>query len=188
MSIRNPLGSEPRPGNEFATLAGGCFWCLEAVYEELVGVFDVESGYSNGNSARTSYREVCNGDSGHAEVVRIEFDPKRIAFEDLLRVFFGIHDPTTPGRQGADIGTQYRSAIFHHSDDQKARAQAVMAEAAGAFDAPLVTELEPVRGYSRAEDCHQEYFRHHPDAGYCRAVVGPKVAKFRKLFATLRKG
>jgi peptide-methionine (S)-S-oxide reductase len=187
MSIRNPLESTPGEGHEFATLAGGCFWCLEAVYEELAGILDVESGYSNGRFDDPSYRQVCNGDTGHAEVVRIEFDPARISYEDLLQVFFGIHDPTTPGRQGADVGTQYRSAIFFHSEDQRARALAVIAQVGTAFGQPIVTEVEPVRGYSRAEVFHQEYFRHNTEAGYCRAVVGPKVVKFREVFARLRR-
>ena len=135
MSIKNPLGAQPRPGNEFATLGGGCFWCLEAVYEELQGVVDVESGYAGGRVANPTYRQVCDGDTGHAEVVRIEFDPARISYREILEVFFSIHDPTTRDRQGNDVGTQYRSVIFHHSDEQQRVAEEVMREAQSQIDA-----------------------------------------------------
>jgi peptide-methionine (S)-S-oxide reductase len=187
MSIKNPLGAEPRPGNEFATLGGGCFWCLEAVYEELQGVVDVESGYAGGHVAQPTYRQVCDGNTGHAEVVRIEFDPARISYREILEVFFVIHDPTTPDRQGNDVGSQYRSVIFHHSDDQRRVAEEVMREAQSHLDAPLVTQLKPAPPYSRAEAYHQEYFRHNAAQGYCMFVVAPKVAKFRKTFAAKRR-
>ena len=187
MSLLRPLGDRPRPAHEFATLAGGCFWCLEAAYAEVSGVADVESGYANGNSPSTSYREVCTGTTGHAEVVRIEFDPALVSFDSLLEVFFGLHDPTTPDRQGADVGRQYRSAIFFHSPEQEAAARAMIATAQQEWRDPVVTEVEPVRGYSRAEDAHQEYFARNPQAGYCQVVVGPKVAKFRQAFARLRR-
>jgi peptide-methionine (S)-S-oxide reductase len=187
MSIKNPLGAQPRPGNQFATLGGGCFWCLEAVYEELQGVVDVESGYSGGHVAQPTYRQVCNGNTGHAEVVRIEFDPARISYREILEVFFVIHDPTTPDRQGNDVGSQYRSVIFHHLDEQRRVAEEVMREAESQLDAPVVTQLKPAPEYFRAETYHQEYFRHNAAQGYCMFVVAPKVAKFRKTFAAKRR-
>ncbi len=187
MSIKSPLGAQPRPGNEFATLGGGCFWCLEAVYEELQGVVDVESGYSGGQVAQPTYRQVCDGNTGHAEVVRIEFDPARISYREILEVFFVIHDATTPDRQGNDVGSQYRSVIFHHSDEQRRVAEEVMREAQSQFDAPVVTQLKPAPEYFRAETYHQEYFRHNAAQGYCMFVVAPKVAKFRKTFAAKRR-
>lgn len=187
MSIRNPLAPQPRPGNEFATLGGGCFWCLEAVYEELQGVVDVESGYAGGHVNNPSYRQVCNGDTGHAEVVRIEFDPARISYRGVLEVFFAIHDPTTLNRQGNDVGTQYRSVIFTHSDAQRATADDVIREAQAHYDREIVTQVLPAPEYFRAEDYHQEYFRHNPAQGYCMFVVAPKVEKFRKTFAAKRR-
>jgi peptide-methionine (S)-S-oxide reductase len=187
MSIRNPLAPQARPGNEFATLGGGCFWCLEAVYEELQGVVDVESGYAGGHVSKPSYRQVCDGDTGHAEVVRIEFDPARIGYREVLEVFFAIHDPTTLNRQGNDVGTQYRSVIFMHSDAQRATAEDVIREAQAHYDREIVTQVLPVPDYFRAEDYHQEYFRHNPAQGYCMFVVAPKVEKFRKTFAARRR-
>jgi peptide-methionine (S)-S-oxide reductase len=187
MSIKNPLGAQPRPGNEFATLGGGCFWCLEAVYEELQGVVDVESGYAGGHVSQPTYRQVCDGNTGHAEVVRIEFDPARISYREILEVFFVIHDPTTPDRQGNDVGSQYRSVIFHHSDEQRRVAEEVMRDAQSQLEAPIVTQLKPVPEYFRAESYHQEYFRHNAAQGYCMFVVAPKVAKFRKTFAAKRR-
>jgi peptide-methionine (S)-S-oxide reductase len=165
-----------------ATLAGGCFWCLEAVYIELDGVRTVESGYTGGHVAAPSYQQVCSGTTGHAEAVRIRFDPGVISYRDLLRVFFSIHDPTTPDRQGNDVGTQYRSAIFYHDDAQRADAGAVMrdVEEAALYDAPLVTELEPAGSYYPAEPYHRNFFAQNPDQAYCRVVIAPKVAKFRK--------
>jgi peptide-methionine (S)-S-oxide reductase len=183
MSIKRPLAAQPQPGHEFATLGGGCFWCLEAVYEELVGVVDVESGYAGGHVDRPSYRQVCDGDTGHAEVVRIEFDPARIGYRELLEVFFVIHDPTQLNRQGNDTGTQYRSVIFTHSPEQERIARAIVAEIAPHYDGEIVTQISPVPPYFRAEDYHQEYFRHNPAQGYCMFVVAPKVEKFRKTFA-----
>jgi peptide-methionine (S)-S-oxide reductase len=187
MSIKQVLGPQPRPGNEFATLGGGCFWCLEAVYEELEGVVDVESGYSGGTVANPTYRAVCDGNTGHAEVVRVEFDPAKISYREILEVFFVIHDPTTLNRQGNDVGTQYRSVIFTHSDEQKAVAQAVIEEAQAALKHEVVTQVVPAAPYYRAETYHQEYFRHNPAQGYCMFVVAPKVEKFRKTFAAKRK-
>jgi len=187
MSIKNPLQAQPRSGNEFATLGGGCFWCLEAVYEELEGVVDVESGYSGGAVVNPSYRAVCDGNTGHAEVVRIEFDPAKISYREILEVFFVIHDPTTLDRQGNDVGTQYRSVIFTHSDEQQAVAGTVIAEAQAALKNRIVTQVVPAEPYYRAETYHQEYFRHNPAQGYCMFVVAPKVEKFRKTFAAKRR-
>ncbi len=187
MSIGKPLGVAPRPGNEFATLGGGCFWCLEAVYEELDGVVDVESGYAGGHVENPTYRAVCDGGTGHAEVVRIEFDPARISYREILEVFFAIHDPTTLNRQGNDVGAQYRSVIFHHSEEQKQIAASIIAEIEPHYGAPLVTQLVPAAEYYRAETYHQEYFRHNAGQGYCMFVVAPKVEKFRKTFAAKRK-
>ncbi len=187
MSITHPLASAPRPGFEFATLGGGCFWCVEAVFMEVQGVIDVESGYSGGVVDAPDYRSVCEGDTGHAEVVRIEFDPARIAYRDILEIFFAIHDPTTLNRQGNDHGTQYRSVIFFHSPEQERIADEVIAAARRELADPVVTEVAPAPPYWRAETTHQEYFRNNPHAGYCAFVVAPKVAKFRKTFAARRK-
>ena len=172
-------------GREVATLAGGCFWCLEAVYDGLAGVESVESGYMGGTTANPTYKQVCSGKTGHAEVVRVTFDPKTISFREILDVFFAIHDPTTLNRQGNDVGTQYRSAIFHHSPDQKAQAEAVIAEltAGKVFGKPIVTEVVPAQTFYMAEDYHQEYFALNGAQPYCQLVVAPKVAKFRKQFA-----
>lgn len=168
--------------DETATLAGGCFWCLEAVYADLRGVTRVVSGYTGGRMPNPSYEQVCAGTTGHAEVVQLTFDPQVVSYGDLLRVFFSIHDPTTLNRQGADAGTQYRSAIFYHSPEQQRVAAEVMAElqTAGVWDAPIVTEVVPLTEFYPAEDYHQEYFARNPNQPYCRAVVAPKVAKFRK--------
>jgi peptide-methionine (S)-S-oxide reductase len=169
---------------EVATLAGGCFWCLEAVYKELRGVESVVSGYAGGHVPRPTYRQVCEGTTGHAEVVQVTFDPREVTFRELLEVFFTIHDPTTPNRQGADVGTQYRSAIFYHTPEQRETAEQVIAEltAAGVWDAPIVTQVAPLTNFYPAEDYHQDYFENNPAQPYCRAVVAPKVAKFRKHF------
>jgi len=169
---------------EIATLGGGCFWCLEAVYEQLRGVEKVVSGYAGGRAPNPSYQQVCTGTTGHAEVVQITHDPQVITFRELLEVFFTIHDPTTLNRQGGDVGTQYRSAIFYHDEGQRQAAEAVIREieAAGIWDAPIVTEVTPLTDFFKAEDYHQEYFRHNPSQGYCRAVIAPKVAKFRQKY------
>ncbi len=169
---------------EIATLAGGCFWCLEAVYDDLRGVMSVESGYAGGSVKNPTYRQVCEGTTGHAEAVRITFDPQVVSYAELLRVFFTIHDPTTLNRQGADVGTQYRSAIFYHSEEQREVAEQVIAElgAAQVWDTPIVTEVSPLPDYYPAEDYHQEYFQRNPEQPYCRAVVAPKVSKFRKQY------
>jgi peptide-methionine (S)-S-oxide reductase len=174
---------------QVATLAGGCFWCLEAVYDELKGVESVESGYSGGQVANPSYEQVCEGDSGHAETVRITFDPSIITYPDLLKVFFSIHDPTTLNRQGTDSGPQYRSAIFYHDDQQKATAAQVIREfsEAGLWADPIVTEVIAFDKFYMAEDYHQEYFKKNPFQGYCRAVIAPKVIKFRQKFVDILK-
>ena len=170
-------------GRETATLAGGCFWCLEAVYEQLRGVERVVSGYTGGTAVNPSYELVCSGATGHAEVVQVTFDPGTVSFGDLLDVFFTIHDPTTLNRQGNDVGPQYRSAIFHHTSAQKATAEAAIGKLAAEelWEAPIVTEVVPLAVFYPAEDYHQGYFRNNPGQGYCRAVVAPKVAKFRKV-------
>ncbi len=170
-----------------AVLGGGCFWCLEAVFLEVSGVTRVESGYMGGHDPAPTYEAVCGGDTGHAEVVRIEFDPAQVSYRDLLEVFFTIHDPTTPNRQGNDVGTQYRSVIFYQSPEQEATARQVVAAMAGVWDAPIVTQLAPFDTWHRAEDYHQDYFRQHPLQGYCAFVVAPKVAKFKKTFANRLK-
>lgn len=172
---------------EAAILGGGCFWCLEAVYLEVRGVTRVESGYMGGHVDHPSYEQVCAGTTGHAEVVRLEFDPSVISYHDLLEIFFTIHDPTTLNRQGNDVGTQYRSVIFYQSPDQEAVARTVIAEMANVWDAPIVTELTPASVWYKAEDYHQDYFRQHPLQGYCAFVVAPKVAKFKKTFANRLK-
>ncbi len=167
-----------------ATLAGGCFWCLEAVFDELKGVISVESGYAGGHVPNPSYQAVCTGMTGHAEVVQVTFDPSVVSYEDLLRVFFTIHDPTTLNRQGADVGTQYRSAIFTHDDAQRAAAEDVIREIGESklWADPIVTEVKPLDKFYVAENYHQEYFVHNPNQPYCRVVIEPKVAKFRKHF------
>lgn len=169
---------------ELATLAGGCFWCLEAVYKELRGVERVVSGYAGGHVERPTYRDVCDGTTGHAEVVQITFDPSAVSYKELLEVFFTIHDPTTLNRQGADVGTQYRSAVFYHTPEQRETAEQTIAEmdAARVWDSPIVTEVAPLTEFYPAEDYHQDYFERNASQPYCRAVVAPKVSKFRKLF------
>ena len=171
--------------NEVATLGGGCFWCLEAVYDEMEGVEQVTSGYSGGHVKNPAYREVCSGTTGHAEVVQVTFDPDVVSYRELLEVFFTIHDPTTLNRQGADVGTQYRSAVFYHTDEQKAAAEAVIAELeeAGVWEAPIVTEVVPFERFYPAEDYHRDYFVQNPRQPYCQVVIAPKVAKFRQKYA-----
>jgi peptide-methionine (S)-S-oxide reductase len=170
---------------EVATLAGGCFWCLEAVYDELEGVLDVISGYAGGHLPNPDYHTVCRGTTGHAEVVQVTFDPEIIQFKEILEVFFTIHDPTTLNRQGADVGTQYRSAIFYHSVEQKNTAEAVIEsfEREKVWSKPIVTEITRLEKFYPAEDYHQEYFKRNPYQGYCMAVIEPKVVKFRKKYA-----
>jgi len=168
---------------ETIVLGGGCFWCLEAVYQELRGVQQIESGYSGGTLPNPSYEQVCEGSTGHAEVVRLTYDPEQVGYRELLEIFFTIHDPTTPNRQGNDIGTQYRSVIYYQDAGQQDIARQVIAEMANVWDAPIVTELSPLGAFYPAEDYHRNYYSQHPLQGYCAFVVAPKVAKFRKLFA-----
>jgi peptide-methionine (S)-S-oxide reductase len=171
-----------QPIREVATLGGGCFWCLDAVFRELRGVERVESGYSGGPGPAPSYEEVCTGETGHAEVTQITFDPTVISFRDLLDVFFTIHDPTTRDRQGADIGPQYRSVIFYHTPEQRATAARAIEEleASGTWDAPIVTALEPFEAFYPAESYHQDYFARNPNQPYCRVVIAPKISKLRR--------
>ncbi|MBE2234872.1 MAG: peptide-methionine (S)-S-oxide reductase MsrA [Anaerolinea sp.] len=170
---------------EVATLGGGCFWCLEAAFDQVRGVEEVVSGYSGGFVVNPTYRQVCDGKTGHAEVTQLTFDPAVITFREILEIFFALHDPTTLNRQGGDVGPQYRSAIFYHTPEQKATAQAVIAElnAAQIFDKPIVTEVTGVTRFYPAEDYHQEYYSNNPNQPYCQVVVSPKVAKLRKNFA-----
>ena len=169
---------------EVATLAGGCFWCLEAVYVQLKGVTEVVSGYAGGKVANPTYRAVCNGTTGHAEVVQVTFDPTLVSYKELLEVFFTIHDPTTLNRQGHDVGTQYRSAIYYNSPAQKEMAQQVIAQitASQIWNDRIVTEITPLDVFYPAEEYHQHYYERNPDQGYCRAVIAPKVSKFRKQY------
>ncbi|MBL0730506.1 peptide-methionine (S)-S-oxide reductase MsrA [Piscinibacter sp. HJYY11] len=168
------------------TLGGGCFWCIEAVYERVRGVTAVESGYSNGHVVEPSYEQVCTGNTGHNEVVRVSFDTEQISLREVLEIFFVVHDPTSLNRQGNDVGTQYRSGIYFTSPEQEQVAREVIAEmtASGTYRSPIVTEVLPLANYSRAEDYHQHYFAQHPNQGYCAFVVAPKVEKFRKTFAS----
>lgn len=175
---------------EIATLGGGCFWCLQPVFEDLQGVGMVEAGYSGGMVASPSYQQVCTGTTGHAEVVQVTFSPNVISYSEILEVFFAVHDPTTRDRQGADVGTQYRSVIFYHSEAQKEVAERVIRqiESESSWGAPIVTEVVPFKAFYRAEDCHQDYFANNPEQGYCRVTIAPKVAKFRKKHASRLKG
>ena len=182
------MTNEKKEGNEgmaITTLGGGCFWCLEAIYVDLIGVEKVISGYAGGHVKNPTYEQVCNKSTGHAEVIQITYDPGKITFEDILRIFFTIHDPTTKDRQGADVGPQYRSVIFHHDDDQRSSAEKIMAEisAAGIWQDPIVTQLEPLEDFYEAEAYHQDYFKRNPYQGYCQVVIAPKVSKFRQNFA-----
>ena len=168
---------------ETATLGAGCFWCVEAIFEQLDGVQKVESGYSGGHTADPDYKSVCNGETGHAEVIQVTFDESMIGFADILDVFWQTHDPTTLNRQGNDVGTQYRSAIFYHSEEQRSIAEASRQRAGELFDQPIVTEISPFEKFYKAEDYHQEYFRSNGSQPYCSFVIAPKVDKFKKQFA-----
>jgi peptide-methionine (S)-S-oxide reductase len=172
-----------------ATFGAGCFWCVEAVFEEIKGVQSVVAGYAGGHVQNPTYREVSSGKTGHAEVARITFDPSVVTFEQLLEVFWHTHNPTTKNRQGADVGPQYRSVIFYHSDEQKEVAEASLrkTDKSGLWDDPIVTEIEPVNNYSEAENYHQNYYKNNPNAGYCTVVIAPKLKKFRKEFSHLLK-
>ena len=175
---------------EQATLGGGCFWCLEAVYDELKGVHDVQNGYAGGHVPNPTYEQVCGKKTGHAEVTRIDYDPDVVSYRQLLEVFFSIHDPTTKDRQGNDIGPQYRSIILYHDDEQRRIAQEIMAEIErdDVFGKPLTTQLEPLKEFWPAEDYHRDYYARNPGQGYCTAVIAPKLSKFRKNFETLKRG
>lgn len=175
--MNNPTGLQE------AILGGGCFWCVEAVFLEARGAVKVESGYMGGQVDNPTYEQVCSGTTGHAEVVKVTFDPAELSYHDLLEIFFTIHDPTTLNRQGNDVGTQYRSVIYYSSPEQEATARQVIAEMANVWDGPIVTEVAPVETWYQAEDYHQDYFRNHPLQGYCAFVVAPKVMKFRKTFS-----
>lgn len=178
------MGQSQLNSKEVATLGGGCFWCLEAVYEQLQGIEQVVSGYAGGHVENPSYQEVCTGKTGHAEVVQLTYDPDTVSFREILQVFFTIHDPTTRNRQGADVGPQYRSIILYHDEEQKQIAEDVIDEfeSEGVWENPIVTEVEPLEEFYRAEDYHQEYYRNNPGQPYCQAVIAPKVSKFRKKF------
>lgn len=166
------------------TVGGGCFWCIEAVFNEIRGVNKVVSGYTGGTApGKPTYREVCSGLTGHAEVVQVSFDPNVIAFEDLLIVFMTSHDPTSLNRQGGDVGTQYRSAIFYHNEGQRTIAERVIQEMQPYYESPIVTEIRPLKVFYEAEDYHQEYYKNNPDAGYCSAVISPKLSRLRKMHA-----
>ena len=188
--MSDPLpGAAPVVATQEATFGGGCFWCIEAAFNRLQGVVHAQSGYSNGEHPRPDYEAVCTGRTGHAEVVRVQFDPTRISYQQLLEVFFFLHDPTTLNRQGDDIGTQYRSGIYTHSSEQAAQARALIEQlnASGVFAAPIVTEVEPVNNYHPAEAYHQGYAAQHPHQGYCAMVVRPKLDKFERTFSELLK-
>lgn len=184
MSAENEKKTET---TEKATFGGGCFWCLEAFYETFDGVKSVVSGYAGGKTENPTYKQVCTGETGHAEVVQIEYDPKKISYEELLQIFWDIHDPTTLNRQGADRGTQYRSVIYYHNEEQKRAAEKSMKAAGGQFADPIVTELAPLPAFYVAEDYHQDYFRNNPNAPYCAAVIKPKLPKVQKLKKALGK-
>ena len=175
---------------ETIVLGSGCFWCTEAVFDRVRGVLDVESGYSNGQTPNPSYEQVCTGRTGHAEVVKVVFDPEEISLHEILEIFFVMHDPTTLNRQGNDVGTQYRSGIYYTNEGQKQVAEEVIREIADSktYRSPVVTELQPLANYSAAEAYHQDYFLNNPNQGYCAFVVGPKVEKFQKTFAKYLKG
>ena len=182
-------GINPQMAEEIATLGGGCFWCLEAVFDDLQGVLSVESGYAGGKNPNPTYKQVCSGTTNHAEVVRVRFDPAVLSYHDLLEIFFTIHDPTTLNRQGNDVGTQYRSVVFYHSPEQKETAEQVIRELTktGIWDGAIVTQVVPATDFYVAEDYHQEYFQNNASQPYCQFVVAPKVQKFRSKFAGRRK-
>lgn len=192
MSVHNPTidAAKGKENWEEATFGGGCFWCIETVFNQLRGVLEAESGYSNGQHPHPTYEDVCSGHTGHAEVVRVRFDPQQVSYPQLLEVFFAIHDPTTLNRQGNDVGTQYRSGIYTHNALQAEMARDIIEELATSrvFRDPIVTEVMPVANYHPAEAYHQRYFEHNPSQGYCSVVIGPKVEKFRKTFVELLKG
>ena len=176
------MQKEQKNSVEFATLGGGCFWCIEAAFQEIRGIINVKSGYAGGTTASPTYEQVCTGTTGHAEVVQVTFDPNIISFKDILEIFFTAHDPTTLNMQGADVGTQYRSVIFYHNERQKEIAEQTIQkfDAAKVWDDSIVTTIEPLKKFYKAEDYHRKYFQRHPEAAYCRIVIAPKIAKLRK--------
>jgi peptide-methionine (S)-S-oxide reductase len=178
------MQNEQKKSVEVASLGGGCFWCIEAAFQEIRGVINVESGYTGGTTALPTYEQVCTGTTGHAEVVQVTFDPNIISFENILEIFFTAHDPTTLNRQGADVGTQYRSVIFYHNERQKKIAEQTIQkiDAEKIWDDPIVTKVEPLKKFYKAEDYHREYFDRHPESAYCRIVISPKIAKLRKKY------
>lgn len=178
------MQNEQKNSAEVATLGGGCFWCIEAAFQEIRGVINVESGYAGGTTASPTYEQVCTGTTGHAEVVQVTFDPNIISFKDILEVFFTAHDPTTLNIQGGDVGTQYRSIIFYHNERQRKIAEQIIQkfDAAKVWDDPIVTKVEPLKKFYKAEDYHRKYYDHHPEAAYCRIVIAPKIAKLRKKY------
>jgi peptide-methionine (S)-S-oxide reductase len=180
----NEMDSTQNLNLEKATFGGGCFWCTEAIYERVEGVHKVVSGYAGGQVKNPTYKQVCDGTTGHAEVIQISYDPKVVSYDELLEIFFKTHDPTTLNRQGADVGTQYRSVIFYHNDEQKKKAEYYKAELnkSGSWDNPIVTEISPLTNYYPAEDYHQNYYENNSNQGYCAFVIGPKVEKFEKVF------
>lgn len=185
------MDQEITEAKEVATFGNGCFWCTEAIFEQLEGVYKVESGYAGGTVKNPTYEEVCTGTTGHAEVIRLTFDPKAISYTELLEVFFSTHDPTTLNRQGADVGTQYRSVIFYHNEEQKKAAEKIIAalENESVFENPIVTEITAINNYSVAENKHQDYYNNNKNQGYCRAVINPKLEKFKKQYKDkLKKG
>jgi len=179
----------PGGGREIATLGGGCFWCLQPAFQDLQGVEKVEVGYSGGTVANPTYQQVCTGTTGHAEVVQVTFSPDVISYDEILKAFFAVHDPTTKDRQGADVGTQYRSVIFYHNESQKKAAEQIFRQidAEKIWSAPVVTQIVPFQAFYRAEEYHQNYFENNPDQGYCRLAIAPKIAKFRKKYASRLK-
>lgn len=187
--MTDPSAESDNVTMEEATFAGGCFWCIETVFNQLQGIIEAESGYSNGQHPHPTYDDVCSGRTGHAEVVKVRFDPRRITYQQLLEVFFAIHDPTTPNRQGHDVGTQYRSGIYTHNAHQAQQARAMLEHLAVSkvYKDPIVTEVAPITNYHPAEAYHQRYFEQHPGQGYCAVVISPKVEKFRKTFTDLLK-
>jgi len=188
MSKEQPKGDSIQL--EIATLGGGCFWCTEAVFSKIKGVKNVEPGYSGGKLANPTYEQVSTGRTGHAEVVQITFDPCIISFRQILEVFFKMHDPTTPNRQGADVGTQYRSVVFYHSREQKTTTEQLIEELNNAkvLDSPIVTQVEPFKAFYKAEDYHKEYFRRHPEQSYCKLIIAPKIAKLHEVVGVSLKG
>ena len=183
-SEKSEMDSTQDMNLEKATFGGGCFWCTEAIYERVEGVHSVVSGYAGGTVKNPTYKQVCDGTTGHAEVTQITYDPKVVSYDELLEIFFKTHDPTTLNRQGADVGTQYRSVIFYHNDEQKQKAEYYKSELnkSGAWDNPVVTEISPLINFYSAEDYHQDYYANNPNQGYCAFVIGPKVEKFEKVF------